>query len=99
MDELTSSTGAQIGRLEIHGPLSEAIAAAPSSSKIDPSIALMADFYDLEEGFFSRLAPDTPDTLCSTQMYLDVADWGKARPIMAQFIDRTTKEPGCLYSG
>jgi quinol monooxygenase YgiN len=96
VDELVASTGAQLGRLEIHGPLAEAIAA---SDKIDPSMALQADFYDLEEGFFSRLTPETPDTLCATQMYFDVSDWTKARPVMSEFLDRTTKESGCLYSG
>jgi len=96
VDELMTTSGAQLGRLEIHGPLADAVAA---TGRTDPSMALKADFYDVEEGFYSRFTPETPDSQCAIQMYFDVTDWNKARPIMSQFLDRTAKESGCLYSG
>lgn len=100
VDDLVASTEATLSRIEIHGPSDELD--APETKKfLDPSMALKAEYYDMEEGFVSRLPPSVASraSLCETNEYFTVNDWGKARPIMNDFVKQTSREKGCLYSG
>merc|ERR1712167_36222 len=41
----------------------------------------------------------TAQTLCTIQSTFTVADWEAAAPIMAEFVEKTKTEAGCVYYG
>ena len=43
--------------------------------------------------------PTHPNTMCSIHPTFTVHDWGKAKPIMEEFIAKTKAEAGCVYYG
>jgi quinol monooxygenase YgiN len=65
--------------------------------------ALGTTYYTIDDGFtnLKELAGDLiqPYTFCSIHPTFTVLDWDKAKPIMAEFINTTRTERGCLYYG
>lgn len=97
VNDLIAETDVTLRAFEIHGPKQELLD-APEEKQLDPAFALGADYFDVQEGSFSRWSSDTPRALCETQERFKVKDWAKAKPLMKEFLDLTTKEPGCMYS-
>merc|ERR1712054_606441 len=44
-------------------------------------------------------APEVPQTIMTIQPTFTVSDWAVAEPIMAEFVEATKKETGCIYYG
>ena len=98
VNDLVAETDASLQRFEIHGPSLGLLRAPLEKKQLDPFFALNADYFDVQEGSFSKWTSDTPKALCETHERFKVTDWAKAGPIMKEFNDLTSKEPGCVYS-
>merc|ERR1711861_108545 len=60
-------------------------------------------YFAIDSGFSCMVkdttAPEVPQTIMTIQPTFTVSDWAVAEPIMAEFVEATKKETGCIYYG
>ena len=95
VDEMLDEGLTELSRLEIVGPR---LLGPSRSMMLDPSLALKADYFENEDGFFVKVLPDEPEALVNSNQYFEIKDWMTARPIMKEFMEVTSQESDCLYS-
>jgi quinol monooxygenase YgiN len=65
--------------------------------------SLGTEYFTIDDGFTNLKSStgdvEQPYTFCSIHPTFTVIDWEKAKPVMAEFVQKTRTEAGCLYYG
>lgn len=88
---------ASLDSLSIHGP------AAELDKVRDATSALNTVYFEVDGGF-TKLTKEaggtkSPQSMVSIHPTFTVKDWAAAKPIMAEFVEKTATEGSCLYYG
>ena len=88
---------ATLDKIELHGPKEEL---DKCKAGMD---GLGTTYWEVDSGFTGMSkevsSVRTAQTLCTIQPTFTVADWEAAAPIMAEFVEKTKTEAGCVYYG
>merc|ERR1712178_564496 len=90
-------SAATLDQIELHGPAAEV---EKCKEKMD---GFGTKYFAIDSGFSCMVkdtsAPEVPQTIMTIQPTFTVSDWAVAEPIMAEFVEATKKETGCIYYG
>merc|ERR1712167_100961 len=90
-------SAATLDQIELHGPSAEL---DKCKEKMD---GFGTTYWEIDSGisFMKKevTAEWAPQTLMTIQPTFTIKDWAAAAPIMAEFVERTKTETGCIYYG